>query len=154
MVVLVLVALEYGGIFGWGSAVVICVSWMVYARAVQQRKREELQQEARGQAEAEFLRQARREREADRSRHRAEQERQRERQRQREATTQSEPVWFKVLEVTPTARKDQIVRNYRRKIQQCHPDRVAGLAPEFIQLAEERTKLLNSAYAEAVRICR
>jgi DnaJ-domain-containing protein 1 len=55
---------------------------------------------------------------------------------------------------TPSANKDEIVRNYRRKIQQCHPDRVAGLSPEFLPLAEEITKTLNVAYEQAIRACR
>jgi DnaJ-domain-containing protein 1 len=56
-----------------------------------------------------------------------------------------------VLGVAADASKDDIVRSYRRKIQQCHPDRVAGLAPEFIELAEKHTKELNAAYTQAIR---
>ena len=63
------------------------------------------------------------------------------------AATQSPTEWWRVLEVAPGATKEEIVRNYRRKIQQCHPDRVAGLAPEFLELAEEHSKALNAAYA-------
>ena len=58
------------------------------------------------------------------------------------------------LKVAVSATKEEIVRNYRRKIQQCHPDRVAGLAPEFLELAEERSKALNAAFAQAIRTCR
>jgi DnaJ-domain-containing protein 1 len=36
-------------------------------------------------------------------------------------------------------------------IKQYHPDRVVGLAPEFLHLAEERTKALNEAYENAMR---
>jgi hypothetical protein len=53
-----------------------------------------------------------------------------------------------------SATKEEIVHNYRRKIQRCHPDRVAGLAPEFLELAEERSKALNAAYAQAMRVQR
>jgi hypothetical protein len=59
--------------------------------------------------------------------------------------------WWSALEVSPAAGKDEIVRSYRRKIQRCHPDRVSGLAPEFVLLAEKRTKTLNEAYAQAMR---
>jgi DnaJ-domain-containing protein 1 len=59
--------------------------------------------------------------------------------------------WWIVLGVAPTASKDEIARKYRRMIKQYHPDRVVGLAPEFLQLAEERTKALNEAYANAMR---
>jgi Skp family chaperone for outer membrane proteins len=42
-------------------------------------------------------------------------------------------------------------RRYRHKIKQCHPDRLGGLAPELLQLAEEQAKALNGAYANAMR---
>ena len=53
--------------------------------------------------------------------------------------------WWIVLDVPSDASKDEIVRSYRQKIRQCHPDRVSGLAPEFIELAERHTKALNAA---------
>jgi DnaJ-domain-containing protein 1 len=56
-----------------------------------------------------------------------------------------------VLEVLPHASADEIRRAYRRKIKQCHPDRVAWLAPEFLELAEIQTRALNAAYGEANR---
>jgi DnaJ like chaperone protein len=56
-----------------------------------------------------------------------------------------------VLELFPNASKDEIVRSYRRKIKRYHPDRVWGLGPELIELAETRTKTLNAAYAQAIR---
>jgi DnaJ-domain-containing protein 1 len=59
--------------------------------------------------------------------------------------------WWVVLGIAPSASKDEIVRKYRRMIKQYHPDRVTGLAPEFVQLAEERTKELNEACANATR---
>ena len=73
---------------------------------------------------------------------------QRERQ---QVTAQSQPEWWEILEAAPGESKEEIARKYRRKVQQCHPDRVAGLAPEFLQLAEERTKALNVAYEHAMR---
>jgi DnaJ-domain-containing protein 1 len=78
-------------------------------------------------------------------------------QRTREQSTNWQfgaAAWWSVLEVSPAAGKDEIVRSYRRKIQRCHPDRVCGLAPEFISLAEKHTKTLNEAYAEAMHACR
>ncbi len=56
-----------------------------------------------------------------------------------------------MLGVSSDADKDEIVRSYRRKIQQYHPDRVTGLAPEIVELAESRTKTLNAAYAQGLR---
>ena len=125
--------------------------------AERRRRREEEEREAQRQQQAERLRQAEQLREAERRRRQEEKEREAQRQRQREreqSTTQSKTEWWSVLEVTPTANKDEIVRNYRRKIQQCHPDRVAGLSPEFLPLAEEITKALNVAYEQAIRACR
>ena len=59
--------------------------------------------------------------------------------------------WWTVLGVAPSASKDEIVRKYRHKIKQCHPDRLGGFAPELLQLAEEQAKALNRAYANAKR---
>ena len=56
-----------------------------------------------------------------------------------------------MLELSPNAGRDEIVRSYRGKIKQYHPDRVSGLGPELIELAESRTKTLNAAYAQAIR---
>jgi len=122
--------------------------------AERRRRQEEEEREAQRQQQAERLRQAEQQlREAERRRRQEEEEREAHKQRQREReqpTTQSQTEWWSVLEVTPSASKDDIVRNYRRKIQQCHPDRVAGLAPEFLRLAEETTKRLNVAYEQAI----
>jgi curved DNA-binding protein CbpA len=53
--------------------------------------------------------------------------------------------------VSPQADTDEIRFAYHRKIKQCHPDKVAGLAPEFVDLAERHTRTLNAAYYEATR---
>jgi DnaJ-domain-containing protein 1 len=90
----------------------------------------------------------------------AEQEREAERQRQRERAEaaaklfQKEDEWWNVLEVSSHASPEEIRRAYIRKIQQYHPDRVAGLAPEFVELAERRSKVFNAAYARARQVCR
>jgi len=78
------------------------------------------------------------------------------RQRQREwAAKQSkqseENEWWSVLEVSPYATMEEIRRSYLRKIKQTHPDRVVWLAPEFLSLAERRSKILNAAYTEGTR---
>jgi DnaJ-domain-containing protein 1 len=78
------------------------------------------------------------------------------RHRQREwAAKQSEQSeenkWWSVLEVSPYATAGEIRRSYLRKIKQTHPDRVVWLAPEFLSLAERRSKILNAAYTEATR---
>lgn len=48
------------------------------------------------------------------------------------------------IEIGSTA--EQIVAAYRQMAKMYHPDRVANLAPEFIELAEERMKEINAAY--------
>jgi DnaJ-domain-containing protein 1 len=63
----------------------------------------------------------------------------------------AENEWWSVLEVSPYASAEEIRRSYLRKIKQSHPDRVAWLAPEFLSLAETRSKILNAAYTEATR---
>ena len=120
----------------------------------ERRRLEELRWEAQRQ-EAE--RQRRVAPHAEVARRPQERERDAEPQFQRERqwiTTQSQPEWWEILEAAPGESKEEIARKYRRKVQQCHPDRVAGLAPEFLQLAEERTKALNVAYEQAMRTSR
>jgi flagellar biosynthesis GTPase FlhF len=130
-------------------------------REAQRRNLEERQRETQRQQEAERHRQAEQLREAERRRQQAEElrrqaeeecEAHRQHQRERERTTaQWQTQWWRVLEVASSAGKDEIVLNYRRKIKQYHPDRLTGLAPELLELAEERTKALNLAYAQAIR---
>ena len=117
------------------------------------RRQEEAELETQRQEVAELLRQAEQLRkEAESRRRTAEREAQRAR---REAHTMTcrrfHMDWWTVLGLAPSASKDDIVRTYRHKIKECHPDRVVGLAPEFLELAEERTKTLNEAYANAMR---
>jgi hypothetical protein len=67
-----------------------------------------------------------------------------------EDSSDQDNCWI-ILGVSPDASLNDIRRNYRRKILQYHPDRVAGLAPAVRELAETRSKRLNAAYAEAMR---
>jgi DnaJ-domain-containing protein 1 len=96
---------------------------------------------------------AERQRQAEREWEREQQwqaERQRETERRR--TVEQMPVnWWDLLGVSPNASREEIARSYRRTIQRYHPDRVLGLAPEFLELAENRTKALNAAYDQAKR---
>jgi hypothetical protein len=52
----------------------------------------------------------------------------------------------KVLGVSDTATADEISVAYRHLAQMYHPDKVAGLAPDFQALAEQRMKEINIAY--------
>ncbi|HEX4349034.1 MAG TPA: J domain-containing protein [Verrucomicrobiae bacterium] len=54
---------------------------------------------------------------------------------------------YTLLGIQPTASFTEIKSAYRQRIKQCHPDKFASRGPEFRQLAEERAKALNEAYA-------
>ncbi len=56
------------------------------------------------------------------------------------------PRAYSVLGIAPTATPTEIAAAYHRLAQMYHPDKVAGLAPEFQGIAEERMKEINAAY--------
>jgi len=111
------------------------------AREAERLREQRLEQEG----EAERLRQQRRELEQDAKMLR--------RRQPESAPTPSEEDedWWTVLEVPPHADADAIQRAYHQKMKQCHPDRVAGLAPEFGELAERQAKRLNAVYRMAIQ---
>lgn len=53
--------------------------------------------------------------------------------------------WYQVLEVSSMASLDEVKRAYQRKIRQYHPDKVAGLGPEFTEIANVKAKEINLA---------
>ena len=53
---------------------------------------------------------------------------------------------YEILGVSPNASLDDIRLAYRRIVRMNHPDKMSGLAPEFRQLAEQRMKVITSAY--------
>ena len=129
------------------------------------REAEARRRETERQREAEARRrEAERQREAEARRRETERQRetearQREAERQREAQARENNAgkrrqWWEVLGVSSQAPLEEITRRYRQEIQLCHPDRVVGLAPEIVSVAERRTKEINSAYAEAKRLRR
>ncbi len=77
--------------------------------------------------------------------------------KQRERTraeTRSEPKGktpYEILGVTPNASEFEIIAAYRKLAQMYHPDKVAGLAPEFREIADHRMKEINAAYEELKR---
>ena len=58
---------------------------------------------------------------------------------------------LKVLGLDVSATPEQISQAYRKLAQMYHPDKVAGLAPEFQELADQRMKEINAAYASLAR---
>lgn len=59
--------------------------------------------------------------------------------------------WFDILKVSPAASVDEIQAAFKSQIRQYHPDKVASLGPELRELAEEKSKAINTAYQEALR---
>ncbi len=53
---------------------------------------------------------------------------------------------YEILQVRPDASMDEIAAAHRRLARENHPDKVAGLAQEFRELAERRMKAINAAY--------
>ena len=53
---------------------------------------------------------------------------------------------YEVLGVKPTVSRSELAARYRELVQQYHPDKVAHLAPEFREVAEQRMKEINAAY--------
>src|ERR1700722_1690758 len=55
---------------------------------------------------------------------------------------------YKVLETTPSAGKDEIVKAYRRQLSRHHPDKLKanGLPDSMIEHAKQRTQLIIEAY--------
>ena len=56
-----------------------------------------------------------------------------------------------VLGVSPGARRSEIKKAYHAKLQDYHPDKVATLAPEFQELANQKTIELREAYDSLVK---
>jgi len=56
--------------------------------------------------------------------------------------------WWEILGVAPDSPDDTVPKAYTERLKQCHPDRVAGLAPELVQVADDMAKRLNHALEE------
>jgi TPR repeat protein len=59
--------------------------------------------------------------------------------------------WWVILDTTPEAAMETVKLAYRSKMKQYHPDRVVGLGPELVQLAEKKARELNAAIECAER---
>jgi hypothetical protein len=65
---------------------------------------------------------------------------------------QSQP-WWEVLGISEQSTAEDVKAAYYGKIKQFHPDTVTGLAKEFQELAERKTKEINHAYRQACQAC-
>jgi DnaJ-domain-containing protein 1 len=54
-------------------------------------------------------------------------------------------LWWMVLECHPKAPPDDVKKAFRDKMKSCHPDRVAGMAPEIRKLANDMAQKLTNA---------
>ncbi|MEK6244900.1 MAG: J domain-containing protein [Pseudomonadota bacterium] len=59
--------------------------------------------------------------------------------------------WHEVLGVPSDATLEQIRKAYEEKSAEYHPDRVAGMGPEFRETAMRLTRRVNDAFDEAMR---
>jgi DnaJ-domain-containing protein 1 len=73
------------------------------------------------------------------------------RDRGNEGRTPDERPWWQVLGISEHSAPDEVKAAYHAKIKQFHPDTVMGLAKEFQELAERKTKEINRAYGQARR---
>ena len=60
--------------------------------------------------------------------------------------------WYEILNVSPSAPVEEIQAAFRTEIAKYHPDRVASLGFELRALAESRSKKINNAYTEGLRM--
>jgi hypothetical protein len=78
----------------------------------------------------------------------------RDRQKQREEAKRQQEArreckWWEVLGISPEATLADAQTAYRLMMRQYHPDKVAGLGTELIQLAEQKSRELNAALDQA-----
>jgi hypothetical protein len=58
--------------------------------------------------------------------------------------------WSDIFGVSPSASLDELRKAYKTLIKQNHPDRIHGMSPALVKLAEAETRRLNAAYQEAL----
>jgi len=59
--------------------------------------------------------------------------------------------WWNVLGVAPDAAPEDVRAAYADKMRQCDPDRVVGMAPEIVALADEISARFMKAFEESQR---
>ena len=73
---------------------------------------------------------------------------------QPEANTHDGRTCYEILGVSPQATVLEIKKAYGARIKEYHPDHVARMGPRVIEAAENETKLVNAARAEALSRCK
>jgi DnaJ-class molecular chaperone len=66
--------------------------------------------------------------------------------RETEPREEDEQDPYKILNIGNNATQNEITSAYRKLVKMYHPDRVAGLAPEYREIAERKMKKINAAY--------
>jgi len=72
--------------------------------------------------------------------------------RSRSKVVQQKKAWHEVLGVAPSASSDEIRDAYKRKMSQYHPDKVASLGEEFMEIAVNKSKEINVAYKQGMAL--
>ena len=72
--------------------------------------------------------------------------------RQNPESGKREPTWYEILEVPYDATPASIRHAYRTLMSQYHPDKVAKLGDELKIVAERKSKEINVAYEEGMRL--
>jgi DnaJ-domain-containing protein 1 len=62
--------------------------------------------------------------------------------------------WHEVLGVSRNATHADVAAAYRARISEYHPDKVAKMGAEIRAVAERKSKQINIAYAEALKVVR
>lgn len=62
------------------------------------------------------------------------------------------PPWWEILHVPRGASLREVTLAYRELVQKNHPDKVAHLSERIRRVADEETRRINEAYAEAQRM--
>ena len=68
--------------------------------------------------------------------------------RKPEADSAAEPDPYTILNIGKNATKEELASAYRKIVKMYHPDMVAGLAPEYREIAENKMKVVNAAYGK------
>jgi DnaJ-class molecular chaperone len=66
--------------------------------------------------------------------------------RKNQPTVEAEQDPYTILRIDRNATREELGLAYRKLAKMYHPDKVAGLAPEYREIAEKKMKMINAAY--------